>query len=176
MAAEAVIHTRSKKGYLFRLLILALLSEIPYNLALYGGNVNYPERQNVIFTIFFGASACICIEQMIRQLKHISGKSIARIVLYGILTVICLYMPYRINSSYGTAGALAIVIVFMIRKFCNIPYLNVSNIVTTLAASSILTIRFQMTEAMSLLAPLLALPSDYSPRQAVGVLTGGNLQ
>ena len=99
MAAEAVIRTRSKKGYLFRLLILTLLSEIPCNLALYGGNVSYPERQNVIFTIFFGAAACMCIEQMIRQLKHASARAAVWMLLCGIVAVICLYMPYKINSS-----------------------------------------------------------------------------
>lgn len=53
MAVEGYFHTRSLKKYLLRLLLLAVISEIPFNL-LVGGTVFYPGKQNVIWTLILG--------------------------------------------------------------------------------------------------------------------------
>ena len=49
MIVEGYFHTRSVKKYALRLLIFALLSEIPINLMI-GGRVFYPIHQNVLWT------------------------------------------------------------------------------------------------------------------------------
>jgi hypothetical protein len=47
MTVEGYFHTRSFKKYILRLLLFAVLSEIPFDL-MYGGTWFYPVHQNVI--------------------------------------------------------------------------------------------------------------------------------
>lgn len=50
MAVEGYFHTRNLKRYVLRLLLFALLSEVPFDL-MYGGTWFYPVHQNVIWTL-----------------------------------------------------------------------------------------------------------------------------
>ena len=53
LLTEGFIHTRSRRRYLLRLLFLGAVSEIPYDLALWGSGV-YGLRQNVFWTLAIG--------------------------------------------------------------------------------------------------------------------------
>ena len=53
LLAEGFVHTRDRKRYLLRLLLLGAVSEIPYDLALWGSPVFMP-RQNVFWTLAIG--------------------------------------------------------------------------------------------------------------------------
>ena len=53
MAVEGCFHTHSFKKYAQRMLLFALLSEIPFDL-MYGGTWFYPVHQNVIWTLLIG--------------------------------------------------------------------------------------------------------------------------
>ena len=50
LAVEGYFHTRSFKRYALRMLLFAVLSEVPFDL-MYGGTVFYPVHQNVIWTL-----------------------------------------------------------------------------------------------------------------------------
>lgn len=65
MIAEGFYRTRSVKKYILRLLIFAVLSEIPFNL-MYGGAVFYPVHQNVLWT-FLAALAGICLIDRVKK-------------------------------------------------------------------------------------------------------------
>ena len=53
MAVEGYFHTHSFKRYAQRMLVFAILSEIPFDL-MYGGTWFYPVHQNVIWTLLIG--------------------------------------------------------------------------------------------------------------------------
>ena len=50
LAVEGYFHTRSFKRYALRMLLFAVLSEVPFDL-MYGGTVFYPVHQNVILSL-----------------------------------------------------------------------------------------------------------------------------
>ena len=54
LAVEGYFHTRSSSAIALRMLLFAVLSEVPFDL-MYGGTVFYPAHQNVIWTL---PSAC----------------------------------------------------------------------------------------------------------------------
>lgn len=53
MAVEGYFHTHNLKKYLLRMLIFAVISEVPFDL-MYGGTWFYPVHQNVIWTLLMG--------------------------------------------------------------------------------------------------------------------------
>ena len=67
MAVEGYFHTHSFKKYAQRLLVFALLSEIPFDL-MYGGTWFYPVHQNVIWTFILGLLG-IHIMETVRKKK-----------------------------------------------------------------------------------------------------------
>lgn len=66
MAVEGYFHTHSFKKYAQRMLIFAVLSEIPFDL-MYGGTWFYPVHQNVIWTLLIGLLG-------IRAMEAVPGK------------------------------------------------------------------------------------------------------
>ena len=57
MIAEGAVHTRDRRRYALRLLLLAVVSEIPFNLVAGGGTLVYPADQNTVFTLLLGLLA-----------------------------------------------------------------------------------------------------------------------
>ena len=70
MAVEGYLRTRNLKNYLLRLLMLAVISEIPFDL-LVSGSVFYPVHQNVIWTIVLGL-CCIWAFENIAADRHVN--------------------------------------------------------------------------------------------------------
>ena len=68
MAVEGYFHTHSFKKYAQRLLVFALLSEIPFDL-MYGGTWFYPVHQNVIWTFLLGLSGIHLMENRSQKAK-----------------------------------------------------------------------------------------------------------
>lgn len=56
MIVEGYFHTKNLKKYVLRLLIFALISELPFNLAV-GGALFYPFHQNVLWTFLIAIGA-----------------------------------------------------------------------------------------------------------------------
>lgn len=87
MTVEGYFHTRNLKRYALRLLLFALLSEVPFDL-MYGGTWFYPVHQNVIWTLLLGLLGVHLMETVRKKQK-----------LWVSLPVCC-----RSGSSRGAAG------------------------------------------------------------------------
>ena len=68
MAVEGYFHTHSFKKYILRLLLFAVLSEIPFDL-MYGGTWFYPFHQNVIWTLLIGLAGIHLMEKIRKKQK-----------------------------------------------------------------------------------------------------------
>lgn len=64
MTVEGYFHTSNFRRYMLRLLVFAVISEIPFNL-MYGGNTFYPFHQNVLWT-FLIALSCIRVMEFVK--------------------------------------------------------------------------------------------------------------
>lgn len=96
--------TRNRKKYGLRLLILALISEIPFDLMISHSLWN-PEHNNVIITLLMGFIA-LCSLERFKQ-----NRIVAFIVVLGLLLV-----SRYINADYRTAGYLFILVLYGLRK------------------------------------------------------------
>ena len=58
--AEGFFHTKNRKLYFTRLLMFAIISEMPFNIA-FGGRLFYPFYQNIFFTLSIGFQLLLLI-------------------------------------------------------------------------------------------------------------------
>jgi hypothetical protein len=64
LIAEGCRHSRSMPKFLLRLGIFALISEIPFDLALKEGNINFFYDTNIFYTLFLGAASVYAYQRL----------------------------------------------------------------------------------------------------------------
>ena len=105
MAVEGYLHTRSLKKYLLRLLMLAVISEIPFDL-LVSGSVFDPMHQNVIWTIILGLCCIRAFENISADLKKI---------LSAVVIIASLAAAIIASVDYSSAGVLTLLAFYAFR-------------------------------------------------------------
>lgn len=105
MAVEGYLHTRSLKKYLLRLLMLAVISEVPFDL-LVSGSVFDPMHQNVIWTIILG----LCC---IRAFENISAGR--KMMLSAVVIIASLAAAIIARADYSSAGVLTLLAFYVFR-------------------------------------------------------------
>lgn len=108
LMAEGHIYTRDLKQYRKRLLILAVVTEIPFNL-MCSGSVTYPIHQNVIWT-FLLASVCIGFWKQAGENRNASTVLNA----CGI-TLVCYLAGYVLFVDYYGEGVLMVLVFYLLR-------------------------------------------------------------
>ena len=103
LLVEGFEKTKNRRRYGISLLILALISEIPFNLM--NGNAMLFPNQNVMFTLLLGFLA-MC------SLQYFKGKPLISLVLLLIMFLISRYM----QADYRTAGFVFIILMYGLRK------------------------------------------------------------
>lgn len=115
LLVEGFFHTRNLKNYLGRLALLAVLSEIPFNLALYK---KWPHpRSNVMLTLFLGLLTVTALEQGRRQLVE-RGKTTPAAETLLLFSVISAGMgaAFLLQTDYRGGGVLLIVLFYLFRE------------------------------------------------------------
>ena len=105
---EGYRHTGDFRRYRRRLLVFALLSEIPFNL-FYAGSLIFPFHQNVMFTLLLGLLA-IRQADMLRREEGIKKKSLRCLALLLILAGGVVLFP-----DYGLMGVMTVLCFFVFR-------------------------------------------------------------
>ncbi len=99
---QGAIHTRSKWKYLLRLAILAVLSEVPFDLTIFGTGMTI-YAQNVFFTLFLGLLAVYGIMYGSRMRNKLIGWGFA---VFSV--IVCTAAAELLHTDYGDAGVLMI--------------------------------------------------------------------
>ena len=103
LLVEGFVHTHNVKGYLGRLVLFGLLSEVPFDLAFFRTPFA-PQHQNVYWTLFFGLCALGC-------LRHCGERSAP-----GIFSALALaVLAELLRTDYGAIGVLLIVVLYITR-------------------------------------------------------------
>ena len=105
MAVEGFFHTRSLKKYLLRLLLLAVISEMPFNL-LVAGEVLDPYRQNAVWTIILG----LCCIWALENISADRQKPLSAVVFTASLVAAILACV-----DYSAAGVLTLLAFYAFR-------------------------------------------------------------
>ncbi len=108
--AEGCRKTSNPKRYLLRLLLFAVLSEIPFQLCFYGGAVSQltPGCHNVIFTLFLGALG-ILLGQRLRQ----RGLP----VWFGMLlpALMAVWLGFYLTTDYNGWGVALVIMLYYLK-------------------------------------------------------------
>lgn len=106
LLVEGFVHTRDRKKYGLRLLIFALISEIPWNLML-NGTLFY-EKQNVLFTLLLGYAG-LCVTDALQN----GGDRTRNLALLFALFLCSFFL----RSDYGYLGFGFILLLYLLRDF-----------------------------------------------------------
>lgn len=109
MIVEGYFHTKSIKKYVYRLLLFAVLSELPFNLAM-GSRLFYPIHQNVLWTFLIAIG-------LIHWNEEVKGKQIWKRILVGIASVCVGYLVGIITFvDYYHAGIVMVLVFYFFRS------------------------------------------------------------
>ncbi len=104
---EGMVHTRNQLKYIGHLVLFAIISEIPFDLA-FRGTYFTMDYQNVFFTLGIGA---LCIYFME---KCKANHFVVRLVLTIIIGAGGMYAAYLLNTDYNYAGVATILCMYFL--------------------------------------------------------------
>ncbi|MDD6442203.1 MAG: TraX family protein [bacterium] len=102
LLVEGFLHTSSWKKYTLRMLVFALISELPFDLAAYG-KINW-NHQNVFFTLLIGLLVLKGIEKVEENKAAVIGVTLAGCAL-----------AYVTHVDYSYIGVLLIAVLYLLR-------------------------------------------------------------
>lgn len=110
LLVEGYFHTRSVKKYALRLLIFAIISEIPFNLVV-SSSIIYPFHQNIMWTLLLALGLMHWNEQV-----KISGKEWKRIAVAVVSILLGYAAGVLLFVDYFQAGVVTVLIFYFFRK------------------------------------------------------------
>ncbi len=111
LLVEGFLHTRNIKKYTLRLGLFALISEIPFNLALYQTPFDY-RMQNVYFTLFIGLLVLTCV-------RYLEEHHPQRTYLPYVIVLAGMFAAYLLQTDYSAFGILLITLLYFLRSSRN---------------------------------------------------------
>ena len=101
---EGVMHTHDVKKYMMRMGILALISEIPFDLAFAGKPLEFG-HQNVFFTLFLG----LLMLYLITKAPNVFGKVLCALAI--------LLLSEFLRTDYNSNGLLMVLCYYLFRNY-----------------------------------------------------------
>ena len=107
-AAEGLCRTRDAAAYRRRMLVFALISELPFNLFV-AGQALFPFHQNVLFTLWLG----LCAVRQLQQLGEAKGRGAQLRHAAGFVGL--MLASVLLLADYGWRGTALVVIFYLLR-------------------------------------------------------------
>lgn len=104
LIVEGFYYTSSKKRYFYRLMLLAFISEIPFDLAFFN-TIFFFNHQNVFFTLAIGLLVIT-----------ICDKKKDNIIFSGIVCISGMILAFMLNTDYSYYGILMICFFYYFRR------------------------------------------------------------
>lgn len=108
LLTEGFLHTKDVKKYVLRLGLFALLSEVPFDLALYGKPFDF-QMQNVFFTLLIGLL-------VLWGMQYTQNRFPKHGYFPYILVFLGMFAAYILQSDYDAFGILLIVLLYILRE------------------------------------------------------------
>ena len=118
LLAEGFYHTRNRQKYLLRLLIFALISEIPFDLA-FKKTFFYIRYQNVLFTFLLAGLAITLIEFLMRIPSKSAYLKVLSIVIGFSVAALSIYAGNLLLTDYEGAGVAATLVMYFMGETGN---------------------------------------------------------
>lgn len=112
LLVEGFLHTSSLKKYAVGLGIVALVSEIPFDLV-YSGAVLNPYRQNPVFSLLLGLGTLVVLEKAESSMSQSAPWKQTTLKL--LIAIASCILAVLLRLDYGIFGSLIIVILYMLR-------------------------------------------------------------
>ena len=114
---EGFHYTRNRKKYAIRLLVFALVSEIPFDMA-FNGRILEGKYNNVGFTLLIGMLSIWVLDTFLGRIRQkygdrFQGKLLEGLTIGAVLVVVYLLEYFLIKSDYGAAGVFAIIFLYL---------------------------------------------------------------
>lgn len=109
---EGFLHTHNLKKYIGRMLLFAVASEIPFDLAFKGKTCDW-EYQNVFLTLVIGLLVLTGF-QLVRKKEEI--HRVVSVILHGMILAAGMGAASLIKSDYGAYGVLTVAVMYLLRK------------------------------------------------------------
>lgn len=108
LLVEGFFHTKNVWKYLRNLLLFAAISEIPFNMAVFG-HVFYPQGQNVYFSLVLGICAMLL-------LRRFDGFRIRALLAQGAVIAVFLFLGEYLEVDYHWKGIAFMILFYYLRK------------------------------------------------------------
>ena len=116
LLVEGFQKTHNVKKYLGRIFLFALISEVPFDLALSGRPWNM-QYQNVFFTLLIGLLVIVALRLVEQRFAGTEiGKKVLRVVLDIVVIVAGSALALVLKTDYSFKGILAITVLYLFRN------------------------------------------------------------
>lgn len=111
--AEGLHYTRSRPKYMLRLGIFALISEIPFNLAI-SRKALYPDAQNVMFTFLIAALTVTVFEALYKSKDP--AYEIPKKILGIVAAALIPFLGIALSTDYNSYGVWLVMLFYFLRE------------------------------------------------------------
>ena len=111
LLVEGFVHTSDVKKYLGRMLVFALISEIPFDLGLTGKWMDF-RYQNIFWELAVGILAMIFLE----HIEKIKTKYFLQVVLRFTTIAVFAFVAEVLHLDYGMNGIISVVALYVFRQ------------------------------------------------------------
>lgn len=151
LLVEGFSHTRSKARYARNLLIFALVSEIPFDLAFERTLFNW-EHQNVFWTLFLGLLSMLLLEKVRETNWRLPLRLLASVPIVMLFPLVA----YLCKTDYNAWGVATILVIYFLKSW---------RVVAAIAGCTVLSIMYILEAVGFVSVPLIACYNGERGRQ-----------